>query len=136
MGKYKQGLNNTEILSFVAETGHQFKDTARVGNCDNYEVFISGNEANIPHLHIYNESESFYCCVRLDKADYFFHDKNTNTLSKYLKKKFTDFMNKKVNKGFSIYITNWVYSVILWNDNNPMYKMKADISIPDYMTLG
>jgi hypothetical protein len=54
MEKHELSINNTETMSFVAGTGHQFKDTAKVGDCDNYEVFIYGNDDKLYRLFVFS----------------------------------------------------------------------------------
>lgn len=113
-------------------------EMARVGTMNSLEIIVWTNDpGNIPHIHIRDSNthgNKFNCCVRLDKAEYFTHTGKENKLNSKQIKALIDFFNKETSTaGFKL--TNWVKTLLYWNDNNSNIELDLSAEMPDYMLL-
>lgn len=91
-------------------------------------------ERAIPHIHFISKDETIKGAIKLDVAEYYFHDIYVDKLPKKLKLKF----NKEMHKG-----NNWLLAVETWNSSVPQGKKiplpedpaKINDYIPDYSKL-
>ena len=85
-------------------------------------------ERTIPHIHFISKDETIKGAIRLDKAEYYFHDIYLDKLPKKLKIKF----NEKMHES-----NNWLLAVETWNNSvpegNKIYLPKNITNIIDYI---
>ena len=91
-------------------------------------------ERAIPHIHFISKDETIKGAIKLNVAEYYFHDVYVDRLPKKLKAKF----NEKMHEG-----NNWLLAVETWNSSVPQGKrilLPQNLSeinnyIPDYSKL-
>lgn len=108
---------------------------------DGYEVFIVTDDymlSDAPHFH-YRKKEKgkkmkFHTCIRLDKAEYYYHTGNEDILSDTQKQSLMKFL--KSSSKNKRYKNNWERLICSWNHQND-YKIVVDenLIIPDYTKL-
>ena len=109
---------------FIARKGNKPKGAER-------KVFTTSDTMPTVHVHVWDTNtngKELSVCVRLDKPEYFIHDSATDTFSKDDLEGFINFMKSDYNgkmeyDGCKIR-TNWDYTVVQWNNENPTNEMK------------
>lgn len=121
-------------MRFIKE--HSLIEQAHIANMNEKEIIVYTREGgNIPHVHILDpQDETFECCVRLDKAEYFHHGNKQDVLNAKDRKEFVECMNEVVKTRIGE-LTNWEMAVIIWNKGNPQAQIPNDAEIPDYLKL-
>lgn len=69
----KLNINESKMLTEMAKIG---SISNKVGQAENYFIYVYGNEKTVSHLHIKEKTGTFSCCVKLNKADYFSHSRH------------------------------------------------------------
>lgn len=116
----------------IKKNRHSIYAMARVGYTeDNIELRIyTDDPGKIPHFHF--KGDNLDGCIRIDKAEYFPHNKHTSKLNSKQIKHLIKFL-KSPYKNWGI--SNWKYLVALWNDNNSDISFPDDAEMPDYTLL-
>ena len=125
----KLNINESKMLTEMAKIG---SISNKVGQTGNYFIYVYGNEKTISHLHIKEKTGTFSCCVELNKADYFSHNRHKNVLTKELKKSLIHFLNQPNKKDNRF--TNYEACVFAWNILNDGYEINTTV-MPDYEQL-
>lgn len=109
---------------------HSIYAMSRVGYTqDRIQIIIYTDDlGKIPHLHF--KSERLNGCIRLDRPEYFIHGHHTSTLNTKQIRSFVKFMKSPHRHGG---MTNWEYTLMLWNDNNSEVEFPEDYPMPDYL---
>lgn len=111
-------------------------EMARIGYIGDLEIYIRTDDpGSIPHFHIWDKEtmgDRFHGCVRIDKAEYFFHEGKYGTLNSKQRKELVKFLESPYKR---YNITNWQYLVGEWNNNNSVVNLPDDYPMPDYLTL-
>ena len=113
-------------------------EMATVGYMNNYCLVVYTNDnGNIPHFH-YIDSETrgkkFHTCIRLDKAEYFYHGSKQDILNSKQRKELVEFLNTKHHRYENE--TNWQHLLYLWNEeNNSNVRIDENLPMPDYRNL-
>lgn len=118
---------------------NRLEEMARVGSYDEVEVVVFTNDpGNIPHFHIRDIStrgKKFHSCIRLDKAEYFYHTGKEDTLNSSDRKDLVKFLSSKSkSKRFSEF-TNWQVLLTMWNMNNSSVEIDEDAEMPNYILI-
>lgn len=118
---------------------NSLEEMARIGSYDEVEVVVFTNDpGNIPHFHIRNIStrgEKFHSCIRLDKAEYFYHTGKEDTLNSGDRNDLVKFLSSKSkSKRFSEF-TNWQVLLTMWNMNNSSVEIDEDAEMPNYILI-
>lgn len=119
-------------------------EMSRVGFIDGtLESYVwTDDPGKIPHVHIRDTNsrgQNFETCVRLDKAEYFFHGHYRGRLNSKQRKELAEFMRSKPKNPR--YNTFYEVAVDMWNFNNsdveitPQYDANGNVIIPDYENL-
>lgn len=125
----KLNINESKMLTEMAKIG---SISNKVGQAENYFIYVYGNEKTVSHLHIKEKTGTFSCCVKLNKADYFSHSRHKNVLTKELKKSLIHFLNQPNKKDNRF--TNYEACVFAWNILNDGYEINTTV-MPDYEQL-
>lgn len=111
-------------------------EMARIGYIGDLEIYIRTDDpGNIPHFHIWDKEtmgDRFHGCIRIDKAEYFFHEGKYSTLNSKQRKELVKFLKSPYR---TTGLTNWERLVLEWNDNNSEINLSDDYLMPDYFTL-
>lgn len=109
---------------------HSIYAMARIGYTDDrIELRIyTDDPGSIPHLHF--KSDNLDGCIRLDKAEYFPHNRHTSTLNSRQVRSLVRFL-KSYNSRWKM--SNWDVVVKLWNDNNSDVEIDDSAPMPDYL---
>ena len=103
-----------------------------------YTVRVYQEGGPTPHFHIDNKQTGESCCVRIDKAEYFNHEKHmTKFLTAKLKKNLVDWLNSNSSDYSILNINLTLYQniCILWNQNNPNWKLEKIPDMPNYLEI-
>ena len=140
------------ILKAYYDYRHRKGYTARIGCLEPKEVEVYINtddsEGGIPHIHIRSFRKKLRhlfkrkinCCVMLEEARYFPHDKCRGTLNFVMRDKLNEFMHS-FHKCWGV--TIYELACEEWDRNNDVdgipVKMKKDeegnVIIPDYTNI-
>ena len=136
-------MSNTKLYSHGYDliNQHLFEMATVKGGFMSIKLAIFGSEGPIPHFHFYkgiapeesipNNGSRGGGCLCMDRPLYFNHGSHKETLSSKEIKGLIKFLQEP-NKRFKS-ISNWVYLIGLWNDNNPTQtQLPMNIPIPDY----
>jgi hypothetical protein len=123
--------------------GSRLQEMATVGMYDgtHYKVAVFDDEGAKPHLHVWwgvkrpeDAKPDCHVCVRLDTSEYFIHRGKTGTFTgKKEKAALVEFL-KAVAPDASP-LTNFSLAVMLWNLNNPRWRLPRNVEMPDYTRL-
>jgi len=119
----------------IRENGQILLEMAKIGEFDNFSIYVYGSEGPKPHFHLIKgnpKSPNFETCIEISSSIYFYHNNKEGILNSKQKKKLVDFLNKKHRLLNS---TNWEVLVIQWCLNNPEYEINPQIKMPDYLKL-
>ena len=112
----------------------------RVGvTSDNYVIYVNSVDVgNKPHFHYVENismGKEFHTCIRIDKAEYFFHEDKNDTLNNKQKNELQKFLSNPFKRP-KFTGSNWEFSVMVWNDNNSkMVLDEENTKMPDYENL-
>lgn len=109
---------------------HKLEEMARVGTLKGFDFKVYGGKRNIPHIHIDNKNKSV--CIRLDIADYYIHGKSKDIFDAKERDILITFMN---SQNEDLDMINYKAMLILWNMNNPNYKVDPNMNMPNYKTI-
>ena len=127
--------NATHIAEIEIESVYEektFNDGFRIKRHGLCKISIYDNEGTIPHFHIENNDESFSCCIRLDKPEYFSHGTHDDKLSNTDIKNLINCLNK-INKEFNC--SKYELMCKLWNSERTRHRIKEPYVMPDYTKL-
>ena len=112
------------------------EEKARIGyTADSYEVYVNTDDSGgIPHFHYRNSTNEFHTCIRMDKAEYFYHTGKEPVLTSKQRKELVKFLTAKPSKTKS-YNTNWDFVKDMWNVNNSNIEVNLNLEMPDYINL-
>jgi len=112
---------------------YHLDEMARIGKLGNYDVVVYTDDAGmIPHFHILSKDKIFDCCIKIETAEYFHHNRHNDVLNSKERK---DLMALLQSKSKRFNMTNWEYLLKLWNDNNSDVEVSEDLPLPDYRTM-
>ena len=116
---------------FIEETLDVNYSIKHHGKC---KIAVYENEGPVPHFHIFSIDNTFICCIRLDKPEYFSHGKYKGKLSNSDIRKLITVLNT-VDEELNM--TNFEYACYLWNKhtNTVKSKIKKPYKMPDYTKL-
>jgi len=110
-------------------------EMAKIGDFDNFSIYVYGSEGPKPHFHLiignprYPEWET---CIEISSSTYFHHNNKEGILNSKQKKRLIEFLNKKHHL---LQGTNWEVLVIQWCMNNPEYEINPKTKMPNYLEL-
>ena len=111
-------------------------EMSRIGFIGNYEIFIRTDDpGKYPHFHIWDREtrgQKFHTCVRLDDAKYFHHTGKEGVLNSKERKSLVAFLKLKHKY---LEISNWMYLINEWNNNNSDVELDMNLLMPDYLNL-
>lgn len=114
---------------------HRIDEMARVGEFDGCEISVFTNEGHVPHFHFYDKQTGRRGCIRIDKADYFFHGKYKDTLDRDERYDLQRWLKSTYTGSKHFNGTVFEFIVALWNINNDMFKIDEDTPMPDYTNI-
>lgn len=101
------------------------------GNCD---VMTFGGEEENPHFHILSKkNKELNCCIYLDKAEFYSHDKHRVVLGGKQIKEISEWLDEKCKADNTM--TNYEYLRDQWNKRNFGFEINDDIPKPNYLDL-
>lgn len=131
------------LLEAAAEQSHLFTEMAHVkGGFNSIKLGVFEDETgDIPHFHFYKglkpeggipkNARTSGGCICFMSPNYFLHAGHKETMDKKEMKGLIEFLNKDHESISGI--TNWIYMISLWNDNNPLRKqVPINTKIPAY----
>lgn len=96
-------------------------------------IRIFAEDGPVPYFHFVNKEAVIHGCIRLDRAEYFVHNRYMSTLSDNQKKALVEFLLAPVDDE-NFPGSNWSALLYAWNTNNPQYKVSIK-QMPDYLEL-
>lgn len=130
-------IHQEDIIDIFMEDSDRI-DLPERSKLSGVSILIHEGEGPIPHFHLENSAKNFYCAVRLDKAEYFKHNKYQDELNagerKVIYKFLKEPMDKRRNKDF----TRWDHLVVMWNSTIKHNKSKTyckTLIMPNYREL-
>ena len=113
-------------------------EMAIVGNFEpKYTVRIY-QDGPTPHFHIDNDQTGEHCCVKICSAEYFNHKPGmTEFLTSKLKKSLVKWLKSNSDEFAVLNLNLTVYQniCILWNQNNPDWKLDKIPEMPNYLEI-
>lgn len=125
-------------MKFNMTHKHLPTEMARIGNVADCEARIYSNEGPIPHFHLVRLQDNAEAIVRIDCAEYFSHDNRKSfVLNSLDKKDLIKWLNSMDDsyKALNIDISVYQNICVLWNQNNPNFKINVNLEMPDYTKL-
>lgn len=125
------------IQCFDIETEKLMLEMAQIGNMDSkLTIYVRSNDpGNIPHFHIVDKStlgKEFHTCIEIQTNKYFHHTGKEDNLNSKQRKELNDFLKSKHrNRSLS----NWMYLLQIWNDNNSNIEVDELQTQPDYTDI-
>lgn len=112
-------------------------EMAKIGNINDLVLYVRTNDpGNYPHFHMVDEAtlgQQFYCCVRIDCAQYFKHTGKEGGLNSKRRKELVEFLQSPSEDEPEK--TNWKVVLVEWNRNNSTKKVPLDLQMPNYKEL-
>lgn len=104
------------------------------GKC---KIAIFENEGLLPHFHIFNKDNTFSCCIRLDKPEYFVHGEHKGTLNNNDIKKLIKVLNQSMPRYD---LTRFEFMCMTWDSTNKkkignLLNRNGHYVMPDYTKL-
>lgn len=148
-------MDGADSLFEMATVGY-FSEKSGEGSGSLIKVMIT-SDGGRPQAHVHitrKKGNHIYTCIKLDKAEYFLHDKYKDKLTKDQVESLMKFFNSPSDQPVYRFMgkdyklkTQWDFTVIQWNVENQLYKkvwLPVGIDnegyiispqIPDYSTL-
>lgn len=128
-----------KFLESIGETEETLLEMAQVGVVDDTIIIkVYGGEGPIPHFHFYETQSRRAGCLKILEASYFAHGNYLDDLKRDEKQELLRWL-QKLNSSYKrrgLSVTNWQSICLLWDQNNPQYKLKnPNPPIPDYMKI-
>ena len=110
-------------------------EMSEIGRFDEYKILVYGAEGPISHFHFESIKSRKRGCIRLDKAEYFFHGKYQDKLNSKEIKNLIHFLNSPHKFFGKSGYNNWQIICVYWGDNNLDFQVDIDSPMPDYNQL-
>lgn len=119
----------------IRDDGTILLEMARIGEFDNFLIYICGSEGPIPHFHLIKGNPKypdFETCIEITKPIYFHHSGKEGILTSKEKKRLIEFLKKS---HYMLEGTNWQVLVAQWCMNNPDHEINPKTKTPNYLNL-
>lgn len=127
--------NFDEVLKRIDSSQHLY-EMSRIGNIDNFQISVFGDEGKIPHFHFFNTQTKEKGCIKILTCEYFKHGIYQAELKSLERKHLQNFLSKETtDEIYKEGTTNFKVICHEWNKNNPENIIDINTIQPDYRNL-